>query len=97
MYKALIGTAAVAIIVSSAIYLHGAYAASRAAEAAQIAAICAHAKERLASIDVTNEDRSVFIACGLRDAVRAAQADSWEPIVRSEQELSVAGDLKDAW
>ncbi|RWP19264.1 MAG: hypothetical protein EOR00_09150 [Mesorhizobium sp.] len=97
MYKALIGSACAAVILVSGVHLYDRHMANEAAEAASEVAFCAHAKERMASIDATDEDRNGFFICGLRDVIAAGKAVSFEPVVQSAQEISTASDLKDAW
>ncbi|TIN10383.1 hypothetical protein [Mesorhizobium sp.] len=78
MYKAFIGSACAAVILVSGVHLYDRHMANEAAEAASEVAFCAHAKERMASIEATGKDRNAFIICGLRDALRAAKKESWQ-------------------
>jgi hypothetical protein len=97
MFKALIGSACSAVILVSGVHLYGARASAEAGKAANLAAFCDNAKERLSSADATDEDRSTFIACGLRDVINAGRQASMRPIAQSEQERTIAIELKDAW
>ncbi|TIL38521.1 hypothetical protein [Mesorhizobium sp.] len=97
MYKALIGSACAAVILVSGVHLYDRHAAAEVVKATKIAALCTRARERLASADATDEDRSAFIACGLRDVIAAGKAASFEPVVQSAQEINIASDLKDSW